>query len=187
MLKYLVINALIPKFVYCLTNPLQSEQVKNRFFMSPKTQISLFGQVSELKLSYNPKTRPSERPVINASGKAWEILFKDWEDIAYYESFKVIALNRANKVLGVALISRGGLTGTVVDPKIILQYALMSNASGLILAHNHPSGNLCPSQADVNLTQKIKTACLSLDVNLLDHIILSPENAFYSFADEGKI
>ena len=153
--------------------------------MNPKTQLSLFGQVSELKISYNPKTRPSDRPSISSSRQAWELFFKEWDSPAYFESFKVMTLNRANKVLGVALISRGGLSGTVADPKIILQYALLSNASGIILAHNHPSGNMQPSEADIRLTRKIKDACTSLEISCLDHLILCSEEKYYSFADEG--
>lgn len=153
--------------------------------MNPKTQLSLFGQVSELKISYNPKTRPSDRPSISSSRQAWELFFKEWDSPAYFESFKVMTLNRANKVLGVALISRGGLSGTVADPKIILQYALLSNASGIILAHNHPSGNMQPSEADIRLTRKIKDACTSLEISCLDHLILCSEEKYFSFADEG--
>ena len=153
--------------------------------MNPKTQLSLFGQVSELKISYNPKTRPSDRPSISSSRQAWELFFKEWDSPAYFESFKVMTLNRANKVLGVALISRGGLSGTVADPKIILQYALLSNASGIILAHNHPSGNMQPSEADIRLTRKIKDACTSLEISCLDHLILCSEEKYFSFEDEG--
>ncbi|MHC1773831.1 MAG: RadC family protein [Lentimicrobium sp.] len=153
--------------------------------MNSKIQLSLFGQVSELKISYSPKTRPSDRPSVSSSRQAWDIFFKEWDEPAYFESFKVMTLNRANKVLGVALISRGGLAGTVADPKIILQYALLSNASSIILAHNHPSGNMTPSEADIKLTRKIKEACSALDIACLDHVILCSEEKYYSFADEG--
>lgn len=187
MVKYLDIKLLTPKFIYCLTKTLQSKQLKNWYPMKAKTQLSMFGQVSELKISYSPKTNPSERPLISSSRQAWEIFFKEWDEPAYFESFKVMALTRANKVLGVALISRGGISGTVADPKIILQYALLSNASGIILAHNHPSGSLRPSEADIKLTQKIKQACNTLEISCLDHIILCSEEKYYSFADEGII
>jgi len=173
--------------MYCLTNALQSKQMKNWYPMKSKTQLSIFGQVSELKISYNPKTLPSERPQITSSRDAYDIFFKTWEEPGYFESFKVMALNRANKVLGVALISKGGISGTVADPKIILQYAVLSNASSIILAHNHPSGNLNPSEADMKLTRKLKEACSCLDIPCLDHLILGPESSYYSFADEGRI
>lgn len=93
-------------------------------------------------------------------------------------------LNRANKVLGYYLVSIGGLTGTVVDQRIIFQVALKANACSIILAHNHPSGQLTPSQADIDLTKKIVSAGQFLDITVLDHIILTAENS-YSFADEG--
>ncbi len=172
-------------FTHCSTNPLQPKQVKNWKAMNAKTQLSLFGQVSELKISYNPKTRPSDRPSVSSSRQAWDIFFKEWEEPAYFESFKVMTLNRANKVLGVALISRGGLAGTVADPKIILQYALLSNASSIILAHNHPSGNMTPSEADIKLTRKIKEACIALDIACLDHVILCSEEKVLQLCRRG--
>jgi DNA repair protein RadC len=94
--------------------------------------------------------------------------------------------NRANKVLGIFELSTGGVSGTVADPKLIFAAALKVAASGLILSHNHPSGNLQPSQADIDLTRKIKEAGKLLEIQLLDHIILTTEG-YYSFADEGLI
>ena len=98
----------------------------------------------------------------------------------------VLCLNRANRVLGWAKINQGGLSGTVSDPKVIFQVALKSNACSLIIAHNHPSGNLRPSEADILLTRKLKEAGLMLDLPVLDHLIVSSEG-FYSFADEGLL
>ena len=96
----------------------------------------------------------------------------------------MLLLNRANKVLGIFQASSGGVTGTVADPKLILVAALKSNASSLVISHNHPSGNLKPSRQDEELTMKIKEAAKFLDIRLLDHLIVTPE-AYYSFADEG--
>lgn len=101
-----------------------------------------------------------------------------------YEIFAVVYLNKANKVLGFQEISKGGITGTVADPRVILKDALDRRAVKLVLAHNHPSGNLKPSLADEDLTQKIKEACRFLDIEILDHLIIS-EAGYYSFADEG--
>lgn len=101
-----------------------------------------------------------------------------------HEVFGVLFLNRANKVNHFEIISRGGITGTVADPRIILRKALEQEAVSIILCHNHPSGNLKPSRADEMLTQKIKEAALLLDIRVLDHIIVS-EMGYYSFADEG--
>ncbi|MCD4736515.1 MAG: JAB domain-containing protein [Bacteroidales bacterium] len=98
----------------------------------------------------------------------------------------VLCLNRANKVLGWAKIGQGGISGTVTDPKVIFQIALKANASSIILAHNHPSGNKYHSEADNKLTRKIKNAGEFMDLQILDHIILIADG-YYSFADEGSI
>jgi DNA repair protein RadC len=101
-----------------------------------------------------------------------------------HEVFLVIFLNRANKILHHEIISEGGLTGTVADPRIILKHALENNATGIILAHNHPSGNLNPSKSDIELTAKIKNAAALLDISIIDHLIVSSEG-YFSFADEN--
>lgn len=106
----------------------------------------------------------------------------------YREAFISLNLNRSNNTISYGLISIGGVSSTCVDPKIILQHALLSNASSIILAHNHPSGNIQPSQLDLSLTRKIKSACSYMDIALLDHVILVEEpGAYYSMADEGVI
>lgn len=102
------------------------------------------------------------------------------------EEFWVLYLNRANKINHYEPISKGGITGTVADPKVILKNALAYGATNLILCHNHPSGNLKPSRADEELTEKIKQAARYFDIKVLDHIIVS-EEGYYSFADEGLI
>ncbi len=109
-------------------------------------------------------------------------LLKDYQ----HEVFGVVYLNRANKINRFEIISEGGITGTVADPRIILKKALAENAVSLILCHNHPSGSLLPSQADKILTDKIKQAAALLDIKLLDHLIVS-EEGHYSFADEGLL
>ena len=103
-----------------------------------------------------------------------------------YEVFVALFLNRSHKIISYEIISKGGISGTVADPRIILKKALDAGASSLIICHNHPSGNLQPSQQDDLLTQKIKSAALYFDIKLLDHIIVS-EEGYYSFADEGKL
>ncbi len=102
------------------------------------------------------------------------------------EEMVMISLNRANAVIGVSKVASGGFSGVVCDPKVIMSLALQTAASSIILAHNHPSGNLKPSRADINVTEKIKGACEYLDVTLLDHIILS-QDGFYSMANEGDL
>ncbi len=104
----------------------------------------------------------------------------------HYEVFVVIFLNRANKIKHFEIISRGGITGTVADPRIILKKAIEEDATSIVLSHNHPSGNLVPSKADEDITQKIKMAATYFDIKVLDHIIVS-EEGYFSFADEGMM
>lgn len=102
------------------------------------------------------------------------------------ESFYVILLNRSNRVQRIQKISEGGMTGTVADPKIIMFEALKYRAAAIVLSHNHPSGNSRPSEADIQLTRKMKEASRVLEIQLLDHVIMT-DNSYYSFADEGMI
>jgi len=111
----------------------------------------------------------------------------DKSTIGLYEEFMVLLLNRANRVLGCLKLSKGGLTGTVVDLRILYGTALKAMASGIIIAHNHPSNNLSPSDEDRKLTKKIRDAGKLLDINLLDHLILGTDGSYVSFADEGWI
>ncbi len=141
--------------------------------------------VSEIRVSYTDKVKASERVQICASKDAANILNTMFEDcIQHHEEFYVMLLNRSNKVLGISCISKGGIAGTVVDVKIILQTALKTNSSSLIISHNHPSGNLTASREDINITEKLKNACKILDLSLLDHLIVTNEG-YLSFADEG--
>jgi DNA repair protein RadC len=102
------------------------------------------------------------------------------------EQFKVMLTNRANKVLGICEVSTGGVSGTVADPKVVFAAAIKAGASGFILAHNHPSGNLNASQADIGLTRKMREGGKLLEIQLLDHIIMTSEG-YFSFADEGLL
>jgi DNA repair protein RadC len=144
--------------------------------------------VAEVQLIYKSKVKVSERPKITKSSDGFQVLKKHWnlETIEFIETFKVMLLNRANRVLGIIEISTGGMAGTVADPKLVFTAALKSAASSIVLAHNHPSGALTPSQADINLTRKLKTAGEYLDITVVDHIILTSES-YFSFADEGLI
>jgi DNA repair protein RadC len=104
----------------------------------------------------------------------------------HHEEFCVILMNKANRVIDIKTISQGGLSGTVVDPKVIFREALQVRACAMILCHNHPSGNPKPSEADLQLTRKIKEAGKNLEISVLDHVIIAG-STFYSFADEGII
>jgi DNA repair protein RadC len=147
-----------------------------------------WNQVSEIDLIYRSKVKASERPQIKTSKDAADLLRHLWSEdkIDFVEQFKVLFLNRANKVLGIFEVSTGGITGTVADPRLIFVAALKMNCTGILLCHNHPSGNLSPSKPDEDLTLKIKQAGVFLDIKLLDHIIVTSES-YYSFADEGLI
>lgn len=124
-----------------------------------------------------------EKPRISGSIDAFQILKPHLQDIRH-EEFWVLLLNRANRVIKKNQISQGGVAGTVADPKIIFKLALSELASGIILAHNHPSGNLTASQADIDLTKKLKEAGKLLEVQVLDHLIVAGQK-YFSFADEG--
>ncbi len=145
-------------------------------------------QIPEIQISFKNNTPYEERHSITQSKDAEQILRSTWdyETIDLQESFKIIFLNRANQVLGIHNHSLGGMAGTVVDIRLILSIALKTTSQGIILAHNHPSGNLKPSNADISLTKKIDSACKLLDIKLLDHIILTSE-AYFSFQDDGYL
>ena len=143
-------------------------------------------KISEIKISYSTKCQ--DKFVIKSSNDAFTILKDHWnlESIELYEEFQILLLNRANGVLGIYHLSKGGVSGTIVDVKLIFSVALKCNASGIILVHNHPSGNTKPSQTDIVITSKIKKAADLLDINLFDHIILT-KYSYCSFADEGLL
>lgn len=124
-----------------------------------------------------------EKTVVKTSRDIAQYLQAHLKDYAY-EAFAVVFLNRANKINHFEILSRGGITGTVADPRIILKKALEEDATSIVLCHNHPSGNLQPSRADEELTKKIIEAASYFDIKVIDHIIVSDEG-FYSFADEG--
>jgi len=126
-----------------------------------------------------------EREKVSSSKDAFEIFLASLADKAY-EEFWILLLNRANRILKKLNISEGGISGTVADPKKIFKLALDNNASSIILCHNHPSGNIQPSESDVKLTNKLKDAGKLLDLPVIDHIIIG-EDKYYSFADEGGI
>lgn len=143
--------------------------------------------VAEVKLLYTSKVPQSEMKKINSSRDACELLRTIphlHENIEYKEYFYVMFLNRANKVKAVNLVSDGGISGTIVDPRIILQGAILTNSSAIILMHNHPSGSTQPSEADRKLTDKIKEAAKYHEISVLDHLIVTSES-YLSFADEG--
>lgn len=145
-------------------------------------------KVCEVKLTYKSKIKASEREKILSAENAYKILLSvfDSETIQYKEFFKVILMNRANKVLGVWHISEGGLNETSADIRIIMQAAILGNASAIILAHNHPSGNIQPSMQDDQVTKRVKEIAKLIGINLLDHLIITDET-YYSYSENGRI
>jgi len=150
-----------------------------------KKQLNLL-EVAEIELIYKHQVKASERPKIQTSKEVYNIFLNHWEinKIELREEFKIMLFNRGNRVLGIVPISTGGVSGTVVDPKLVFSAALLANSSAMILAHNHPSGNLMPSEADTKITKKLKSAGELLEIAVLDHFILTSEG-YYSFSEEG--
>lgn len=142
--------------------------------------------VSALELGRRRKTTEAvSKPQIRSSLDAYEIIKPQLMDQPI-EQFWVLLLSRSNRVIKKQLISTGGVSGTVADPKVIFKTALDALASGLILIHNHPSGNLKPSQADIQLTKKMKESGRLLEIPILDHLIFT-EDGYFSFADESML
>lgn len=156
--------------------------------MEKKVNTSASSRLAEIKLTYRNRVKPCKRPQVTCSADSYNVLKAGWDlgRIEFVEQFKVLLLNRANRVLGIYEVSTGGIAGTVADPKLIFAAALKACASGIILSHNHPSGNLKPSAADLQLTKKLKQGGELLDIAVLDHIILTGEG-YYSLADEGLL
>jgi DNA repair protein RadC len=150
--------------------------------------VNELSRVAEVEVSYRPKFKASERPKVNTSEEVYRLFINQWniDKIELQEEFKVMLLNRNHRVLGIADISVGGVSGTMADPKIIFSIALKANASYIVLAHNHPSGNLRTSEADIRLTKKLVQAGLLLELPIYDHLIIT-NDSYYSFADDGMM
>lgn len=150
--------------------------------------ISNLFSVSEMELTYRNQIDPRDRPKIISSQCAYDILMQAWDvnKIELLEEFLIMLLDRGNHCLGLSRISQGGVSYTCVDPKIIFGTAIKSHASAIILAHNHPSGEINPSRQDIALTEKLREGGKLLEVNVCDHLIVTPRN-YYSFADEGLL
>lgn len=152
-----------------------------------KTQNTITHQVGEIELHYNKKFTIRFQ-AIKSSKDAAKVIYQIMpkSQINYREHFYALYLNMKNEVLGYHLISIGGINQTMVDIRILLQGALLSNAISILIFHNHPSANTNPSKADIALTEKINKACEIIDIKLLDHIIIT-EDSYYSFADNGQV
>jgi DNA repair protein RadC len=140
--------------------------------------------IAEVQITYSSKTKSADRIKITSSSDADKAFRIFWPSFEHVEFAYLLLLNRQNQIIGSHFLAKGGMTGTVVDIRAIFQVALKSNATSIMFAHNHPSGNLQPSDADMKITRQIKDAGVLLDIPLLDHIILTTES-YMSFADEG--
>lgn len=156
--------------------------------METTTSLIDLYQIAEIEIVYKSKVKASERPQITSSLMASQLLRQYWNSgtLELLEEFKILFLNRANKVLGIYQHSKGSISGTIADQRLVYAAAIKAGATGIILAHNHPSGNLKYSVADIELTKKFKNAGTILDIQVHDHIILTAES-YYSFADEGLL
>ena len=145
-------------------------------------------KVAEIELTYKPNYRIADRPKISTSKETYQLLMNYWDvgRLEFLEEFKIILLNRRNRTLGIINLSMGGFAGVVVDSKVIFAAALTACASGIILVHNHPSGEVEPSQQDIELTKRLVQGGKILDIAVLDHLIISNER-YYSFSDNGLI
>lgn len=137
--------------------------------------------IPQVLLYYKPKKTGVK---INSSKDTFDYILPLWNGVDHYESFYCILLNRANNAIGFFEVGKGGITATVADIKIILQSVIIANATALIIVHNHPSGNLTPSELDIRLTRQVKEAATLIGSDLIDHLIIS-SNGYFSFADES--
>ena len=154
------------------------------------TKMKTIAQLAELNVSYQLSPEWGEQPIIGSSREAYDIIFPFFpkETIALQEHFIVAYMNRGNRLIGVYQMSKGGVSSTVADAKIILATALSVVACSIILSHNHPSGTIKPSESDIDLTKRLKEGAKLLDVSVLDHLIVSPHyGGYYSFADQQLV
>lgn len=151
------------------------------------SSLNRANKIPEITVIYKPKI--NQNPTIICSIDAY-VLFLDFfpkETIQLQERVAVMYLNNAHKVLGIYLLSIGGMTSAISDIRLIFSVALKTAATGIMIAHNHPTGSLKPSQIDIEFTNKVKGAGQFLDIKLLDHLIITPADKYFSFSDEGLI
>jgi len=142
--------------------------------------------IPKITLSYTPKVKMSLLPKVISSSDAYRLFLYVWDKdrICHIEEFKVMLLNRASRVLGICTLTRGTSCATLIDIRNLFACALLANACAVICCHNHPSGSLQPSRTDEEISRKLKEGGRLLDIQVIDHLIISPEG-YYSFGDEG--
>ena len=142
--------------------------------------------IAEVQISYSSHVKAKDRTKICGSADAASAFRSIWPSYDHIEFSYMLMMNRQNQILGYHQISKGGMTGAVIDVRVVFQVALKSSSTSILLAHNHPSGNLDTSDADRKITRQIKEAGLILDIPLLDHIIMTTDS-YFSMADEGLL
>ncbi|MBO9585257.1 MAG: JAB domain-containing protein [Flavobacterium sp.] len=156
--------------------------------METSKTLQKWNHVAEIQLIYKTKVKASERPYIKSSKTVYQLALQCWnpDTIEFFEEFKILLLNQSNRVLGMYEVSSGGIAGTSVDLRMIFAAALKANAVSIIMIHNHPSGQVKPSEADMQITRKVREAGKIMDITLMDHLIITQET-YYSFVDEGAL
>lgn len=144
-------------------------------------------KVNEIQIRYKERRGTLKSLSLSSSREVAQLLYNDWDKgtIGLHETFKVLLLNQSNQIKGIHVLSVGGINATLVDVRILFAIVLKSLSVGIILVHNHPSGQLKASTPDRELTKKIQQAARLFDVRVLDHIILAPDGRYYSFSDNG--
>lgn len=153
-----------------------------------RTRSKLSSKFEEVQLVYNNKTLAKDRPNVKSPEQAYEIFLQNWdlEQIGLLEEAKILLLDNSMKLMSVASISKGGMTEALVDPRVIFAIALKRRAHAIILAHNHPTGNMKPSHADLRLTERLIASGKLLRIPLQDHLIISNDQ-YFSLAIEGHM
>lgn len=141
-------------------------------------------EIREIEISYGP-SKPIKSDVIRQSADAEEIFRKEWRGIDMVESAYVLYMKINSQIIGIQRVGQGGTKIAIIDPKVVFGTALKALADRIILAHNHPSGSLKPSKSDYNLTDRFRKGGEILDIELTDHLILTPDNGYFSFRDDG--
>jgi hypothetical protein len=155
-----------------------------------KADLEAINHIAEVSVSYNSKIKPSDRAKISSSSDSYKVIWDASKalQLELKEFFYILLMDRANKVLGVVRLGEGSAFGCVVDIQQLIRASILCNAQNIILWHNHPSGNMNPSEADKAITKKTKQALALVEINLLDHLIITSEEGRYtSFQDEGLI
>lgn len=162
--------------------------MKSSLYLLNQLPFQLPAEIPSIELSYKNPASYHDLPKISVSKDSYDILLPcfDQQTIELREEFKILLLKRDHTVLGKVDLFVGGTKGVLVDPKFILVAACLSNATGVILSHNHPSGQLKPSEADMNITMKVKAALNLVDISLVDHIIVT-NHGYFSFADDHRL